>query len=260
MQRIEAEPIRLRRCDRAPALDQRKRAVVVIIERLRLRCLAIGLRSARVVRAVEMLGAQHAIAIRVPVGGGAVQSAAPFVRERGIDAVAHQRMGKEKLGAVRADHLIAQERRRGEIRIANERAYKLERESLTGDRGRLQGRLVAGIEAVHAGKHQRLNRSRYLVRLHAFARIAQELLQEQGIAFGAIDATHQQRIVCKAQELPEFGSFLGPQWAEIDGCHSGAYAGAPGVVERIRLDARGHCENGGAFADRVRPRRRDSPA
>src|SRR5205807_673593 len=111
--------------------------------------------------------------------------------------------------------------------IANERAHQVEGESLTADRGRLQCRLVVWNEAIHAGEHQGLDRSRHLVRLRAFFGMAQKLFQKERVSLGAIDAALEQSVVRDSQALPELGRFLRPQWAEIDRSESCAHGTAP---------------------------------
>jgi hypothetical protein len=80
LQDIESKPIALLCRDCASPLRERKRAIVVIIERLRAGCGAIGLRRSGVVCALEMLRMKHQITVRVPIGGSAMEHAPPLMR------------------------------------------------------------------------------------------------------------------------------------------------------------------------------------
>ena len=75
----------------------------------------------------------------------------------------------------------------------------------------------------------------------ALLRVAQQLLEEQRIAFGALDATGREPRRGLDERASQQERFCGPQRPEIDG-HQRAATGrcAPDLVQGIALDTRGH--------------------
>ena len=115
--------------ERGATLGERERALEVQRLRLCARRGKIRLRRLGRVSAVEMLGAQRRIALAIPPGGCAVQLGAARPGQRGIDAVADQRVGEQELLAVGTDERSAQQRRAGIVGNGDQVAHERQAES-----------------------------------------------------------------------------------------------------------------------------------
>ena len=92
---------------------------------------------------------------------------------------------------------------------------ELPAEALAEHRGRLQGRLVGRIELVDARLHQVLHRARD-AGFRAFLGVPQQLLQEQRVAGGPLDAPRGEPIRRVEERARQRQRLLAPQRAEVD--------------------------------------------
>ena len=129
------------------------------------------------------------VALREPARRAAVQLAAPALRA----ACRRPRRGSargrtESAVALRPHQQVRHEARRGRSRVAPSRWRSTSRvEALPEHGGGLQRRLVGRFEPVEAGLHQALDRARD-AGLRALLGVAQQLLEEERVAGGALDA------------------------------------------------------------------------
>jgi hypothetical protein len=107
-------------------------------------------------------------------------------------------------------------------------------------------------EAIHAREHQALN-GRRDVGGFALLHVAQQLLEKQRIAFGALDTARGEAVGSFDESAGELAGFLSAQRSQIDRHQRAAVRRcAPYLVQRIAFDARCHHEDHGALrcADR----------
>ena len=120
-----------------------------------------------------------------------------------------------------------------------------ERKALPQDRGGLKRPSVQRIQQVDARLDKRLHRARH-ARLRIFLRMAQELLEEERIASGAIHQPLGERLVGKGGRARQRHRVLAAQRSQIDGDQRGAVGlAAPARVDEVSLRARRHHEDGG---------------
>ena len=104
---------------------------------------------------------------------------------------------------------------------------------------------------VEAGLHEALHRSGHRG-LGGALGVTQQLLQKQRVAGRTLDASPRELAVGVKIGLGERGGLSSAQRPEIDGHErTAAGAGAPGVVERVALDPRGHDQDGAAGGRRI---------
>src|SRR5262245_54249215 len=119
-------------------------------------------------------------------------------------------------------------------------AQGLPAEALTEHRGRLQGRLVRRIEPIQSSLDEVLQRARH-TRLTALLGMAQELLQEERVAGGPLDALLGEPVRRIEDGTSQRQRLLALERAEVDGQERSPGDPAPPLrVERIALDPRGH--------------------
>ena len=158
-----------------------------------------------------------------------------------------QRVSKQKIVALRKHQRTADQRVAAVVGSVDEPSQQAKIESLADDGGRLKGLPVARRQAVHARQNEALDRGWDHI-LAAFFGIAQQLLEEERIAGGALD-TRQRQALAGVDESPrESQGFRRPQRAKIDrGEGDAAASSAPGGVDRIAFDARGHHQDARAL-------------
>ncbi len=162
--------------------------------------------------------------------------ALPGGREDGfIDPVADKRMGEEVIFAFGPDQLMAQQLGAVVVRHLDQMAERRRREALAEDRGGLQGSLVLGLEPVHPGQHQALDRAGDQ-RRGALGHVLQQLLQEQGVPCGALQALRQPVRVGPGETGRHLPRLARAQRAEIDDADRLVKADRPpGALQRIAL-------------------------
>ena len=230
----------LRDGEREAALDQRQRRGVAKLLGEREARVEVRGGGARIVGTVEVLGGEHAVAVREPLGGAGVQGAPALVEQRCVGTVADQRMAEHELAAVGADEEVLDQETRVVAGAVEKMAQRFHRETLAEHRGRLQGRLVFAGEAVHARVDERLDRAGQ-AGLRGGAGIEEQLEQEQRVAFGALDAARDQRRRHGRGERGQSLRILARQRSEVDpGERRAVQRGAPGARARIAGEARRH--------------------
>ena len=155
-------------------------------------CGEVGQRRAGIAAAVEVFSGQRGFAGAEPCGGTHVQRSAARMQQRGIGAIADQRMAEHKFRTVRPDQEVLGQHRAVACGVVEQMAERVEREALAEDRRGLQRRLVASGKAVHPGMHQGLDRPRQGLRRGVLG-TEQQLFEEQRIALGPRDAAAHQR-------------------------------------------------------------------
>ena len=190
---------------------------------------------------------ERGLAWRVPGRGARVQLAPPRLEQRGVGAVADQRVDEVHRLVVRPQQ-AGLDQRFGTGRLGNERAPGVELDALAEHRGGLDRRLVDRREAVEPGQHERLDRARQRV-AHRLARCPQQLLEKQRIAAGALDATRRQRRVGAAEVRRQPPGVGVAERAEVERQrgHARGVAAARGV-ERLGLRPHGHGQHDAAVA------------
>ena len=107
-------------------------------------------------------------------------------------------------------------------------------------RGGAQGQLVPACQLIETGQHDALDRIR-----HGFdATLSgdqQQLFEEQWITLGALDALVHKLVLFSAEPRCQLHRLLGAQGPQIPG-NGRVFTGAraPGDIDRIILEARGH--------------------
>jgi hypothetical protein len=239
MEQRKRGPLSCSAREREAHLRQGQRLVIPILRGDGARRRFIGQGSTGIGSQVEMQRPEHGIALFEPFRGGAMQLLPRCGQQRVINPVADQRMGEQEGAGIGADQAVPDQFRRLIIGNADHRAHRLKRKSLADDRRGLQGTLVDRRQAVRARQNQTLDRGGHRRRI-ALAGVAQELLEEQRIAFGALDAAGDYAIVGDRQTDGQRPRFRPTQRAEVDDRQRPAAGLAPpGSVDGISLDARG---------------------
>ena len=220
---------------------KRYRLILAEQDRLRLGRAKIGARRFGLAGAVQMLGAQHRI-IGKDRGRGSVQFPLPRVRERAVDAVAHQRMSELQTVPGRTHQDVPHQRVAIVLRLLEQRPEVGKAEALAEDRGCLNRATILGRQQIGTGQHDALNGCRE-ASVREVAGASEQLLQEQRIAAGTLDALigERRRIDEAPRDRPRVGR---RKRRKIDGDQrSAAGDAAPMRIEGIALDAGGHDEN-----------------
>ena len=175
-----------RRKRQAP-VRQGERLLVAVLARLLARRRQIGRRSTRVFGTIEVLGVQRQVALRKPCGRPPMQLAPPGLEQRVVYGIADQGVREQEPVARRAHEQALDQGGAAVARIVHEVAQRVQREALPEYRSRLDGQLVRRRQVVEARLHQALHRTGD-GGLGRTLGVAQQLLQEQGIASRALDA------------------------------------------------------------------------
>src|SRR5579883_2587582 len=96
-------------------------------------------------------------------------------------------MREKEIIAFRQDESIIDKTLAGVVRIVDEVTQQSQRETLADDRGGLKCTAVGSLKPIHARQNKALDGRRHGI-CGALLRIAQQLLQEQRVAAGALDA------------------------------------------------------------------------
>ena len=140
-----------------------------------------------ILRPVEVLGMQHQVAVGEPVRSASVKLTSPSLQQRVVDRITDQGMCEQKCFTLRPHEKLRHETVGSVVGPVEQLAQGLPAEALTEHRGRLQGRLVRRIEPIQSSLDEVLQRARH-ARLTALLGMAQELLQEERVAGGPLDA------------------------------------------------------------------------
>ena len=161
---------------------------------------------------------------------------------------------QERLAVVRPHEVARHEMLGGMVRMLEQVGQGSAVEALAEHRGRLQGRLVGRVEPVDARLHQVLHRARD-AGFRAVLGVPQQLLQEQRVAGGPLDAPRGELVRRVEERARQRQRLLAPQRAEVE--RDQRCAGdpvAPLPAERVALEPRGHHQERGAFRHRERQR------
>lgn len=125
-------------------------ALKVVLGRMHPRGLEIRGGCGRIVRTVKMFRPQHGITPIEPLGGAAVQFAAPCFQERRVRPIADERMGKQEIIARRAHENMFDEIAANVGAVRENMAQGVERK-LRPQHGRGLQRLAVGcFQPIHA--------------------------------------------------------------------------------------------------------------
>ena len=142
--------------------------------------------------AVQMFCAQHGI-IDEDRSCGLVQFAPSRMCERAVDAVAHQRMGELEAVPDRTQEDISHQRVAGVERLLKQRPQMEQGEALAKDGGGLDGAPILDRQQIGAGEDNVLDRTRKPP-VSEVSRAPEQLLEEQWIAAGPLDALRRESI------------------------------------------------------------------
>ena len=237
---------------RQASVDQSERLLVAVLARLLARRRQIGRRSTRVLGTIEVLGVQRQVALRKPRGSPPMQLAPPGLEQRVVDGIADQRVREQELVARRAHEKALDQGGAVVARVAP-RAWR------SASSAKRWPNTAAACTACLSGavKWSRRACTRLCTDpgtrgLGASSAWRSSCSRNSGLP--AARSMHRLGEVAVGLEisLGERGGLRRAQRPEIDGHErTAAGAGAPGVVERVALDPRGHDQDGAARGRRV---------